>query len=191
MLKKEEKFEIIKTAAILFIITAISAGLLAYINSITAPLINANNILKQEKAMTKVLPDADFDVNQNLKNDNMDKTVTAVYKDKNDTGFAVMVSPSGYGGEISMVVGVLADGTVSGVDIISQSETAGLGAKCTDNAFLSQFTGKTESITVAKGTAKDNQINAISSATITSKAVTNGVNNAIAAAIIAKEGAKQ
>ena len=187
MLKKEEKFEIVKTAAILFIITAISAGLLAFINSVTSPIIEKNNTIKQVQAMNKVLPDANFDVVENLVTDKMDKTVTAVYKDKDNAGYAGMVSPIGYGGEISMVVGVLNDGTVSGVDIISQSETAGLGAKCTNDEFISQYIGLNEGVSVSKGNAKDNQINAISSATITSKAVTSGVNTAIIAAKIAKE----
>lgn len=190
MLKKEEKLSIVKTAVILFIITAISAGLLAYINSVTAPIINDNNIKKQVTAMGKVLANADFDVINNLRTDDMDKAVTSVYKDKNNQGYAVMVSPVGYGGEISMVVGVLEDGAVCGVDIISQSETAGLGAKCTQSEFLSQFTGTSEGVSVAKGNAKDNQINAISSATITSKAVTNGVNIAIDAVNTVKEAAE-
>lgn len=187
MLKKEDGIEIIKVGLILFLITAVAAGLLAAVNAKTAPIIEKNELLKQQEAMKVVLPTADSFDEKNLLNDKMDKIISAVYKGSGDSGYVVMASPSGYGGEISIAVGVSQSGKVSGVSIISQSETAGLGAKCVNEEFTSQFSGKTENITVSKGNAKDNQINAISSATITSKAVTSGVNAAIEAAKIAKE----
>ena len=87
-----------------------------------------------------------------------------------------------------MIVGVDNDLKVTGVEIISQSETAGLGAKCTEDGFKAQFVGKTENIAVTKNGAKDNEIDAITSATITSKAVTKGVNDAISVVKEAKEG---
>jgi electron transport complex protein RnfG len=188
MLKKKDIIEIIKTGLILFLITAVSAGLLAAVNAKTAPIIEKNEKQKQQEAMKIVLPEAESFDDMNLVTDKMDKIISAVYKGSGDSGYVVMASPSGYGGEISIAVGVSSNGKVSGVSVVSQSETAGLGAKCTDDEFISQFTGKSENITVSKGNAKDNQINAISSATITSKAVTSGVNAAIEAAKIAKEG---
>lgn len=187
MLSKSEKIEIIKTGLILFLITAVSAGLLAVVNAKTAPIIKENELIKEQSAMKLVLPDASGFDEENLANDEMDKTITAVYKSKNNVGYAVMASPLGYGGAVSLAVGVSEDGKVCGVNVISNSETAGLGAKCTDEEWLSQFVGKSDGISVSKGNAKDNQINAISSATITSKAVTSGVNSAIAAAKLAKE----
>lgn len=66
--------------------------------------------------------------------------------------------------------------------ITSQSETAGLGANCTKDEFKDSFKGKSAEITVVKNGAKNNQIDALTSATITSKAVTRGVNAAIEAA---------
>lgn len=190
MLKKSDIPEIIKTSVVLFLITAVSAGLLAAVNAKTAPIIAENEAKKQEAAMKIVLPAADGFETENLINEKTDKCITAVYKSTNDVGYAVLASPNGYGGKISVAVGVSSDGKVSGVNIISQSETAGLGAKCVDEDFTSQYTGKTKDITVSRGNAKDNQINAISSATITSKAVTAGVNAAVAAAETAKEEAK-
>lgn len=181
MLKKEELLEIFKVGGILCLITAIAALALAATNAKTAPLIAQHEQEKQEAAMKVVLPDADGFDSENLKNDSMEEIVTAVYAAKDQSGYAVMVSPNGYGGAISLAVGVSADGTVTGLDVISQSETAGLGANCTKESFREQFTGKTEGITVTKNGASGNQINAISSATITSKAVTSGVNAAILA----------
>lgn len=188
MLNKNEKKEIIKTSLILFLITAVSAGLLAAVNSKTAPIIEANELLKKQEAMRLVLPEADGFDTDNLVSDKTDKMITEIYKASNDIGYAVMASPLGYGGEISMAVGISSNGKVTGVDIISNSETAGLGAKCTDAAWLAQFVGKSDEISVVKTNAKDNQIDAISSATITSKATTSGVNAALKAVKIAKEG---
>lgn len=84
-----------------------------------------------------------------------------------------------------MLTGVSTDGKVTGISILSQSETAGLGAKSTDPAFSGQYKGLSaeEDVTVVKGqSASGNQIEAITGATITSKAVTLGVNAADAAA---------
>lgn len=187
MLKKENIIEILKIGFILFLITAVSAGLLAAVNAKTAPIISENKRLQQQEAMKIVLPKADSFDETNFISEKMDKSVTAVYKGNNDSGYVVMASPVGYGGEILIAVGVTKDLKVSGISVISQAETAGLGAKCTNEEFTSQYIGKSANITVAKGNATDNQINAISSATITSKAVTSGVNAAVEAVKIAKE----
>lgn len=188
MLNKNEKIEIVKTGLVLFLITAVSAGLLAAVNAKTAPIIEKNNALKQENAMRLVLPEADGFSECVLSDPEKDKPVSAVYKAENGSGYVALVSPSGYGGEISMAVGVSANGKISGVNVISNSETAGLGAKCTDEEWLGQYSGKSEAVTVVKSGAKDNQINAISSATITSKAVTSGVNSALNTIKSVKEG---
>lgn len=80
------------------------------------------------------------------------------------------------------MVGITADGNISGVKIGNHSETPGLGSKASEPTFKDQFKGKgtDKSLTVVKGNASnDNDIAAISGATITSKAVTSGVNAAI------------
>lgn len=170
--------EIIKVGLILFLITAVSAGALAYINSITAPIIAKNAEEKQNVAMQKVLPNAtEFSEIKDLNIEN-DSSVVALY-DAGDEGVVVLCEPKGYGGAISLVVGIDKEGTVSGIDITKQSETAGLGANCSKDEFKEQYKGKTAGIGVSKNGAKDNEIDAISSATITSKAVTKGVNDAL------------
>lgn len=186
MLKKEDVSNIIKVGLILFAITAVSALVLATINAATAPVIAENNAKKQAEAMRTVLPEAAEFSSESLLGELEIDNVSAVYeaKDKSGSsiGYAVMAEPNGYGGEISMVVGVNPDMTVSGIDIISQSETASLGAKCVNEDFKAQFVGKKSEISVVKNGGDDNSIDAISSATITSKAVTKGVNSAIEAA---------
>ena len=176
MRKKSEGLEILRVGFILFAITAVAALVLAYVNSLTRPIIIEQEENKMAEAMFEVLPDADDF--EEIPIEASDATsVRRFYK--SDAGYVVMAMPSGYGGEISMMVGVDNDLKVTGISIISQSETAGLGAKCTEKEWQDQFIGKTENITVSKNGAKDNEIDAISSATITSKAVTKGVNDAI------------
>ena len=88
----------------------------------------------------------------------------------------------GYGGDIQISVGILADGTVNGISILSIGETAGLGMNATNPDFYNQYAGKqVASFEVTKnGESGDNMIDALSGATITSRAVTGGVNAALA-----------
>ena len=78
------------------------------------------------------------------------------------------------------MVGVRADGTVEGIDFLSISETAGLGMNADTDKFKSQFKGKSGEIGVAKSSPADNEIQALTGATITSKAVAKAVNEALA-----------
>lgn len=93
-----------------------------------------------------------------------------------DYAEAIEVAPKGYGGEINMVVGISDTGEVTGVAIISMSETPGLGSKANDDSFLNQFKGKRAGVAIGKGS---NNVDAITGATITSKAVTQGVSEAL------------
>lgn len=165
---------IVKLGIILFLICGISTGLLAFVNSLTAPVILENAKNQELLANKEVLPYAnEF---SSLTED------ISVGKDSsgNIIGYAVKVSPYGYGGKINMIVGIKADLTVSGVEILSMSETPGLGAKAQDKAFLSQFINKDRKMELKK------DITAISGATITSTAITEGVKEAILK--IAKSG---
>ena len=103
--------------------------------------------------------------------------VKAVYK-AGDEGYVVeSMSPNGFGGALDMMAGVDNDGNVTGIAIISHAETSGLGSKSTDPEWQAQFKGVNGTI----GVTKDGyQINAITGSTITSRAVCDGVNTAIA-----------
>ncbi len=123
----------------------------------------------------------------------LDALVTA-YDGDSVAGYVVTITNSeAYGGSIQMSVGILADGTVAGVEILSISETPGLGMNAQNDSFLGQFTGvATDAFTYTKtGKQADNEIDAISSATYTTKSMTNGVNAALAAyrAMMKKGGA--
>lgn len=171
--------EIIKVGFILFVITALSALLLAFANKITAPIIAENNRIKTEEAMRLVLPEAETFTKAGI--DGVDEVYIGNVGD-NFVGVCVVSSANGYGGAVKVMTGISAEGEVTGIDILGHSETPGLGANAEKPEFKSQFAGKTTGIGVSRGKATGNEINAMSGATITSKAVTEAVNKALEAA---------
>ena len=111
----------------------------------------------------------------------VDEVVAAKAKSEIIGYIFTTTTSEGYGGNIQISVGILNDGTVTGVEMLSISETAGLGMNANTPEFKNQFADKkVDGFVVTKtGAASDNEIDAISGATITSKAVTNAVNTAI------------
>ena len=162
---------VLRLTLTLFLITTIVAGLLGLVNYVTADTIAEQIAQKAENAMRQVL-EADsyepLDVPE-------DSAVTAAYR-AGDSGYVVRVAPNGFGGAIDMMVGVDKAGTVTGVAIVSQTETASLGANCTREDFRAQFTGKSGTLSVSKD---GGEIEALTGATVTSRAVTEGVNTAL------------
>ena len=115
-------------------------------------------------------------------NATINEVIKAKDKSGNDLGYIITVTDNeAYGGSLQMTVGIKDDGTVMGISFLSLSETPGLGMKAKDDDFMSQFSNKkVDFFKYTKSEAKaDNEINAISSATITSNDVTHGVNGAI------------
>ncbi len=181
-------------AVILFVITAVAALLLAVTNNLTVEKIETNTIKEQNEARVAVLPDAKDFEKLDLVFDE-DDLVTEIYAGKNSQGevigYCVGVSSNGFGGDINMIVGVDQEKMVTGVKIISMSETPGLGSKSQEPKFNDQFVKKSasEPLKVIKsGTPDKNEIVAISGATVTSNAVTNGVNAAAKAVENLKQG---
>lgn len=162
---------VLRLTLTLFLITTVVAGLLGLVNYMTADTIAEQIAQKAENAMRQVL-EADsyepLDVPE-------ESAVTAAYR-AGDRGYVVRVAPNGFGGAIDMMVGVDVSGAVTGVAIVSQSETASLGANCTREDFRAQFTGKTGTLSVSKD---GGEIEALTGATVTSRAVTEGVNTAL------------
>lgn len=164
-----------KLAGTLLLISAVVAGLLGLVNHITADRIDAINQEKTAASMQEVLPASAY---TEVEYTGIDPLVKTIYAGA-EGGYVVEVTPSGFGGEIDMVVGIAPDGTVSGVSIISMSETSGLGANATKESFRSQYVGKAGDLAVSKD---GGEIDALTGATITSRAVTSGVNAALTAA---------
>lgn len=165
----------------LFIICLISTVLLGVTNSVTAPIIADLAVETEKKSRQVVFADAASFGEAEVAEDGT-SVVTALDEAGNVIGHVVVNTAKGYGGDISVMTGVDTDGKVTGVNILSHAETAGLGAKAAEQSFRDKFIGLVQEITVSKDKAGDNSIDAITGATITSRAVTQAVNAAIEAA---------
>lgn len=179
----EQAKNTLRYAAILFVITAVVAALLAGFQMLTADTIAQNDIKTEQLALAEVLPEAD--TTEKLPDETAAQYgVDAAYvasKGGAVIGYCIKVTESGYGGDIQSIVGVGTDGKVTGVSVVSNSETAGLGANIQNESFRSQFVGKGE-VSVVKAGAGDSEIDALSGATISSKAMAASVNRAVEAA---------
>jgi len=191
------KLGFIKDALILFAITLVSGAALGGVYEITKAPIAAAEMAAKAEAYRTVLPDAaEFkdDLGDKLEaansevadlgygNVTVDEAVTGVDASGAAVGYVVTAtSKDGYGGAITVSVGFKEDGTVNNIEFLALSETAGLGMNASQPEWKGQYTGKNvDSFTVTKnGAAADNEIDAISGATITSNAVTGAVNGAV------------
>ncbi len=177
---------ILMLVVVLGLITFVCALLLGVINSVTKDKIEQNGIETRNAAMSEIVPDAEFtdvEVPADFATpaDKNQPVVSGVYQatlDGAEAGYCVEVNPKGFGGALKMIVGINADGTVAGIKVTEASETPGLGAKAqSDKNWVAQFAGQPADGSLA--VSKDGgTINAITGATITSRAVTLGVNTA-------------
>ena len=187
---------IAKLAVTLLVTCVVVAGLLGFVNKLTLPNITAANEKKTAEAIQKVLPELEGSpVAMELTGDmtaaasGAGATVTEAYEAQaggSTIGYALKIVASGSQGNIEMMVGVDTEGAVTGVSIVKNSETSGIGSKVMNNeplnsgtGVLDQFIGKSAAdgeLTVGKN------VDAISGATVSSKGVATGVNAALAVA---------
>ena len=164
---------VLRLTVTLLLITGIVAAALAGVNAITKDAIAANQEKKTQDALALVLPGVQGLEKVELTGDA--GIVSEVYSD--GSNYAVKVLPSGFDGAITMMVGI-SEGKVTGISVISHTETPGLGAvaaaqNAKGEAFRGQFVGQEGTLAVG------DQIDAMSGATITSNAVVTGVNAAL------------
>ena len=174
--------DILKLGVTLFAICAVAALVLGVTNNITAPVIEERNIQASNEARKIVLSEADEFKELDGMNSDIVLEVYEGIKDGQVIGYTIKTSSKGYGGAIELMVGISKDGKITGVEIGNHSETPGLGSKATEPMFKNQYVDKDvlNSLLVVKGsTNNDNEISAISGATITSNGVTSGVNAAM------------
>lgn len=162
----------------LFLITAAAALVLALVDALTAGTIAQRAEAERQAAMACVVPGADVFSELYSEDETIDG-ITGAYAGTRFQGYCVEVSPNGFGGAIHLMVGVDAGGSVTGVVILDHSETAGLGARADSPGFLEQYIGKSGTVSLTGS----NAIDALTGATITSKAVTSGVNAALTAVL--------
>ena len=185
--------DMLKDAAILFVITLISGLVLGFVYDLTKEPIAAQEVLKKNEAYQKVFPEAESFEEQTeavcaeatalVTGQGYDAAVeklAAAYNSAGELlGYVITVTDhEGYGGDITFAIGISNDGSCSGVSILSIAETAGLGMRA-EEVLVPQMSGKDLNAPVGytkSGNAGENEVDAISGATITTEAFVNGIN---------------
>ena len=202
MKNKSDISVMFREAGILFAITLIAGLLLGVVNELTKEPIRIQQEKAKQEACRAVFQAAEsfeeleYEPDEALAQElsasgvKLGSVYRAVGSDGSQLGIVVeSTSTQGYGGNITLYVGVANDGTLNDISILEISETAGLGMKAPD-VLASQFHDKkVDSFVYTKsGAAADNEIDAIAGATITTSAVTNAVNGGLKAAQALTEG---
>lgn len=172
--------EIIKPVLVLVCICLVVTALLAYINSVTSPIIAKAEQEKTEQAMSEVLADADGF--EKLEIENLPDRVTEVYTANNGSGYVFMLTTKGYGGDMKLICGMKSDGTIEQCKTLSHAETSGLGSKTAEDPYRNQYSGKSEDTL--------SEVDAITGATISSTAYKNAIEDAFKAYDMVKEAGK-
>lgn len=180
------KTSIFRLSLTLLIITAVIAAGLAGVNAITKDRIADAAAQRTRAAIAEVLGQAEGF--EQIPFSDRTGLVQAVYQA--GAGWAVEVAATGFNGQITMMVGISRDGQVLGISIISHTETAGLGAvagadSAKGQAFREQFIGESSTLTVSKD---GGTVDAITGATITSRAVAEGVSAALECVELLRKG---
>lgn len=169
--------EIIVPTVSLFAICLAVALLLAFTDKITAPKIEKLAKETENKTMAQVLPAAkDFSDEKMIVIGGDEYSYYEGKTDNEKIGIVVKTHAKSYNGELEAMVGINADGKISAVSITAIEDTAGLGMRAKEQSFLDQFKGKSGYIGVNKSGSGDNEIQALTGATITSRAMANAVS---------------
>lgn len=174
--------QIVKPMVILGIICLVCGGLLGVVESVTREPIRVQKEATATAGMKKVSPDADsFEEIEVAEGEVCNDIAIASANKALDAsgeviGYVVEALPSGFGGTIDLMVGMDTEGVVTGISILSLAESPGLGANAKEEWFQERFIGVTAPVAVTKD---GGQIESITSSTITSRAVSNGVTAAL------------
>lgn len=174
--------DMIKPSASLFIICLVMTFCLAFVNAITKDTIKERSLKDAEEQRKLVLSEADsfkkLEDAAEKDESGLIKEVYAAFNGNELVGYVFGAAPKGFGGEIAVTVGVSSEKKVSGVSVGDNSETPGLGSKTANKGFTGQFGGKDISddiVVVKKPVSNDNEIQAISGATVSTNAVARAV----------------
>ena len=183
--------ETLKLGLVLLLVTAIAGGVLAGVNSVTAPVIAERQRQESFGALLEIFSEADdfLPIDEALlseitSSNNFVTEVMEAKKGDETIGYAMKTKSGGYGGDIIIQLGINLDSTLAGIKVMQQSETPGLGSRIVDEpAFAASFAGKSfASGLSAVGTpSADNEVMALSGATVSTNGVLAGVNGAIEA----------
>ena len=174
--------DIFKPIIVLTSICIIIPLALALTNLVTVDKISKLAKENQIKAMESLASAEEFLSQTIAKDDGTDHEYNVALNGGNPSAYIFTLSSKGYGGDVSVMTAIDVSGKIIGVDILDASgETPGLGQNVTKEGFYSQFAEKNGKITVVKNgaNASSNEINAVTGASISSRAVTNAVNEAL------------
>ncbi|MGN0189060.1 MAG: RnfABCDGE type electron transport complex subunit G [Candidatus Cryptobacteroides sp.] len=166
----------------LSVICLVCSALLAAVYALTAEPVKAAAEAKLNKAISQVAPEFDSaPVEATVEVGGKACKYYTVTKGGELAGYAIEASSSGFGGEIRVMVGMTPDGVIYNTSVLSHSETPGLGAKCTEPAFASQFKGFDPSVKSLSVKKDKGDVDAITASTITSRAYCAALVNAVSA----------
>ena len=174
-MKKINVKDILVPAIALLLFCLVATALLAGTNMITRDKIAANAVQTEIASREKVLP-AGKSYGEAVTADNGVSYCVGYDADGKEIGYVFTSGAKGYGGTVSVMVGIDTEGTITGIEILSHAETPGLGANATKDDFKGRFVGKSGILSVNKSSNEGQDVQAITAATITSNAVVNAVN---------------
>lgn len=167
--------KIFKPIVVLCVICIVVTGALAATNGMTAPIIEAATLAAQEAARTELLPDAQgFEKVEGVDVAN----VSDVYRTTNDVGVVITSSAKGYGGDVVVMTAITPDGTIKQIKVTEQYETKGIGSNVVSTP---SYWERYEGVSAGQALVLNQDIDAYSGATISSKALLSAVNSAIEA----------
>ncbi len=174
---------------ILCAICLVATLLLALTNDVTAPIIEELAVQTEQDARKMVLPSAEsFEQGEALTLNDIQYDCYKGVTGGSTAGYVFTTTAKGYGGDLKVMTGIDNEGKVTGVEILEISETAGLGMNASKEEFRNQYIGKSGEVYVSKDKSGDNSIDALTGATITSRAVTRAVNDALELYALASGG---
>ena len=167
--------KVFKPIVVLALICIVITGALAATNQVTAPIIEEATRLAEEKSRTELLPEAEgFEEITGVSVDN----VSAIYKSTNDVGVVITSSAKGYGGDVVVMTAISPDGTIKQIKVTEQAETKGIGSKVADTpSYWENYKG----LDAGDALVLNQDVDAVTSATVSSTALINAVNAAIEA----------
>ena len=168
--------KIFKPIVVLVIICIVITGALAATNGVTAPIIEEAKVAAENAARTELLPEAEgaFTPVENVEVEN----VSAVYVADNGAGTIITSSAKGYGGDVVVMTAFNPDGTIKQIKVTEQAETKGIGSKVVDTpSYWENYQG----LDASQPLVLNEDVDAVTSATISSTALINAVNSAIEA----------
>ena len=189
----KEPFRIPRPVIALTLIAAIAGVALSGVYSMTKDTIEDQKLQAERASYREVCPEAEtFEDSEAAKakleelaggnwgteygSTRINEAIVGKDAGGNVVGYALSVSSKGFGGDVTMALGLTPDGEVKKISFTELNETAGLGMRANEDSFKDQFPGKSGSVSLVKGDAGENEISALTGATITSTAVTNALN---------------